>query len=102
LPERLTSGAFIMRISVSADALFQELEGETVLLNLHNENYYGLDDVGTRVWQLLHEHGDVERLIATMLTEYDVGEATLRQDVEALIAELLEAGLVTETPGQST
>lgn len=91
-----------MRISVSADALFQELEGETVLLNLHNENYYGLDDVGTRVWQLLHEHGDVARLIATMLTEYDVGEATLRQDVEALIAELLEAGLVTETPGQST
>ena len=90
-----------MRISVSADALFQELEGETVLLNLHNENYYGLDDVGTRVWQLLHEHGDVEPLIATMLTEYDVGEATLRQDVEALIAELLEAGLVTETPGQS-
>ena len=90
-----------MPIYAAPEVLFQELDGETVLLNLRDERYYGLDDVGTRVWQLLGEHGDIERIVSTMLGEYDVEEATLRQDVEKLIAALLEVGLVTEQTGPS-
>jgi hypothetical protein len=88
-----------MPICAAPEVLFQELDGEMVLLNLRDESYYGLDDVGTRVWQLLGEHGDVERIVSTMLSEYDVEEATLRGDVEKLIAALLEVGLVTEQTG---
>jgi len=90
-----------MSIALAPDMLFQELEGETVLLNLRDESYYGLDDVGTRVWQLLGEHGDIESIVSTMLGEYDVDEATLRRDVAQLIAALLDAGLVTEHTGPS-
>jgi hypothetical protein len=90
-----------MPIYAAPEVLFQELDGETVLLNLRDERYYGLDDVGTRVWQLLGEHGDIERVVSTMLSEYDVEEATLRQDVEKLIAALFEVGLVTEQTGPS-
>ena len=90
-----------MSIALAPDVLFQELEGETVLLNLRDESYYGLDDVGTRVWQLLGEHGDIERIVLTMLGEYDVEEATLRRDVAQLISALLDAGLVTEHTGPS-
>ena len=46
------------QVEISPEALFQELDGETVLLNLQSERYYGLDDVGTRMWQLLAENGD--------------------------------------------
>jgi hypothetical protein len=35
----------------SPEVLVQELEGEAVLLNLASERYFGLDDVGTRIWQ---------------------------------------------------
>jgi hypothetical protein len=90
-----------MPISAAPEVLFQELDGETVLLNLRDESYYGLDDVGTRVWQLLGEHGGIERIVSTMLGEYDVEEATLRHDVEKLIAALLEVGLVMEQSGPS-
>jgi coenzyme PQQ synthesis protein D (PqqD) len=89
-----------MHISVSPDALFQELDGETVLLNLHDESYYGLDDVGTRVWQLLSEHGNMDQVIAAMLNEYEVDEAILRRDIERLIAELAQCGLVTIELGE--
>ena len=43
--------------------LAQELAGETVLLDLASENYFGLDAVGTRVWQLLNEGQDRSGLI---------------------------------------
>ena len=41
--------------TVSKDVLFQEVAGETVLLDLNSESYFGLDEVGTRIWTLLNE-----------------------------------------------
>jgi hypothetical protein len=83
------------RVAIPPAVLFQELEGECVLLNLDTERYYSLDDVGTRMWQLLAEHGDVATVVEQLLAEYDVDEATLRQDLVDLIGKLSEAGLVT-------
>lgn len=82
-------------VTISSDVLFQELEGEAVLLNLANEHYYGLDDIGTRIWQLLQEEHNVESVVAQMLAEYDASEALLRQDIANLIEELTQAELVT-------
>ena len=48
------------RIAVPQRVLHQQIDAETVLLHIHDETYYGLDDVGTRVWQLLKEHGTVD------------------------------------------
>jgi hypothetical protein len=74
--------------------VFQEVEGEMVLLSLESERYYALDDVGSRFWELLIEHGDLERVVAVMLDEFAVDEPTLRADLDALVAQLREAGLV--------
>ena len=75
--------------------LFQELDGEAVLLNLESESYFGLDDVGTRIWQLLVEHAQLGRVYAQMQKEYDVEEDRLRRDILQLVAKLDEAGLIT-------
>ena len=86
------------QVEISPEALFQELEGETVLLNLQSERYYGLDDVGTRMWQLLAENGDVAAALAQLLQEYAVEPAQLEADLAALIGRLAEAGLLAVTP----
>ena len=82
-------------LTPSPEVAFTDVEGETVLLNLQTERYYGLDEVGTRFWQLLTEHERVEAVVPLMLAEFDVDEATLRQDLTSLISELTEAGLLT-------
>ena len=79
----------------SPEVLVQELDGEAVLLNLESECYFGLDDVGTRVWQHLHEHRRLERVCEEMQKEYDVDGPRLRADVLRLVEELIEAGIVT-------
>lgn len=85
------------RVRTSANVLFQELEGEAVLLNLDNDRYYGLDDVGTRMWQLLEKHGDLATVLEHLLAEYagEVDESTLRQDLGELVGKLAAAGLLT-------
>ena len=46
-------------IRVTQDILSQEVSGETVFLDLNSENYFSLDSIGTRIWQLLQENGDL-------------------------------------------
>ena len=48
------------KIGVPEDVLFNDVGGEAVLLNLETGQYYGLDEVGTRMWSLLAECGQVE------------------------------------------
>ena len=74
--------------------MFQEVAGEIVLLPADASEYFALDDIGTRFWALLVEHGDFGTVFAAMLAEYDVDEARLRGDLEALVARLRAAGLL--------
>ena len=81
-------------ITISKEVLAQELAGETVLLDLASESYFGLDAVGTRVWQLLNEGAGQKELIDTLLEEYEVEREVLEKDVAELLDRLSEAGLI--------
>ena len=83
------------RVAIPPDVLFRELDGESVLLDLQSERYYSLDDVGTRMWELLAECGDVAMVVEQMMEGYDVDEATLHRDLANLINQLAEEGLLS-------
>ena len=83
------------KITISEQALSQEVNGETVILDLKSESYFGLDEVGTRIWQLLREHGDVQKTFDTMLEEFDVDTDTLASDMKNLFDDLIEKGLIS-------
>jgi hypothetical protein len=83
--------------------LFRELEGESVLLNIETETYYGLDDVGTRMWDRLIESSSVQHAYETLLADYDVSPETLKTDLTDLLERLTSQGLIAledETPAQ--
>jgi hypothetical protein len=84
-----------LTISLSPQVISEEVAGETVILDLESECYFGLDAVGTRIWQLIREHGDLRRIYDTLLEEYDVGEAQLLSDLETLLADASGRGLIT-------
>ena len=82
-------------IKFSSEILTQEVGGETVILDLKTESYFGLDETGTRIWQLLQEQKDIQSITETMLNEYDVEEDQLKKDIQNLLSKLNEAGLIT-------
>ena len=85
---------------LSPQVISQELSGETVILDLDSECYFGLDAVGTRIWQLIRDGVDLRTIQNTLLDEYDVDAAQLHADLHALIEAAQRRGLITlaETP----
>jgi len=81
-------------IALSPDVISQEVSGETVLLDLESENYFGLDEVGTRIWQLIKETNDLNAIYQTLLKEYDVPSERLQQDLTTLLSEIEGLGLI--------
>jgi hypothetical protein len=84
-----------MRVRATPDTLVEELAGEAVLLNLASERYFGLDEVGTRMWQALTTADNVQAAHDALLSEYDVSPDVLRQDLLDLVQQLVEHGLVS-------
>lgn len=81
-------------ISVPEHVAFEVVDGEAVLLDLKSGVYFTLNPSGTRVWQLLVELGDLAEVRAAMLAEFAVRAETLEADVDALLSQLVEKGLV--------
>ena len=85
---------FSQKFIRSDDVLFQELDGEAVLLDLSSEQYFGLDEVGTRIWQLLETQNSLGVIQQTLLDEYEVSEDQLRDDLIGFAQRLNDAGLI--------
>ena len=81
-------------IHIPEDVLFREVGGEAVILNLATGKYYGLDEVGTRMWALLAEHGSVGAVAPILLQEYEVDEERLKADLLELVDKLAAQELV--------
>lgn len=82
------------RLRRSEEVLVQEVGGEAVLLDMASERYFGLDPVGTRIWGLLGEHADLQRVFECLCEEYDAAPERIRDDLMGLLERLSEAGLV--------
>ena len=85
---------FTARVSVPEGVLMRDLDGESVVLNVQTEKYYGLDEVGTRMWAVLTGSDSIQAAFERLLGEYDVEPTQLHADLERLIGELVEHGLL--------
>jgi hypothetical protein len=86
--------SFTDRVKVPDQVLISGLQGESVILNLNSERYFGLDDVGTRFLTVLTSANSIQSAYETLLNEYDVEGETLRQDLISIIEQLVDQGLV--------
>jgi hypothetical protein len=82
-------------VSLSADALIQLTGNEAIVLDIAGERYYGLNEVGARLWTLLKADASLERSHAQLLEEFDVAPGELEADLIAIVGRLRDAGLAT-------
>lgn len=78
----------------SPDVVSRVLDGQAVLLDLESSKYLGLNDVATRVWELLGEGQALGAIRAALLQEFEVPPEVLTRDLEHLVAEMLARGLI--------
>ena len=87
--------SFDQKVSVTPDTLINIVGEESVLLNLKSESYYGLDEVGTRMWTALTTSDSIEAAYEMLLAEYHIGAEELQTDLQALLEKLIKRRLVT-------
>ena len=78
---------------IPSQVLYREVDGQMVLLNLETEQYYGLNEVGAHIVTCLTKQ-PFEQALSTLGDDLDVDASVLHRDVENLIGELLQAGLL--------
>jgi hypothetical protein len=83
-------------MKVNPNVVFKDLDGEAVLLDLSSGTYFGLNEVGTRVWQLAAGNRDEAQIVAALADEYDADRAVIAGDVAALLADLRTRRLILE------
>lgn len=86
--------SFDKRFVVPKNVLVREVDGEAVILNIESERYFGLDDIGTRIWSALTAANSAQEAYETLLKAYDVDPDILRQDLNELIEKLMANGLL--------
>jgi hypothetical protein len=86
--------SFSDRVEVPKHVLVRALEKESVLLNLEAECYFGLDEIGTRMWQAVTTAPKIDDAYAQLLGEFDIEAELLRQDLSEQLGKLVDHRLL--------
>jgi hypothetical protein len=72
----------------------QKASNDFLLFNMDNGNYYSLNDIGGRIWELCDGNRSVSQLVAAIAAEYDAPTADLEKDIVELLEGLQEGKLI--------
>jgi hypothetical protein len=86
-------------VVATKDQVSSDLAGETVLLSMQSAMYYGLDAVGSRIWELVREPIRVSDIRDAITAEYDVEPERCEVDVLGFLRELAAKELIEVTNG---
>lgn len=82
------------RLKPSPDAFANAIGDETVLLQVKRGVYYGLDPVGTRIWEGLNNDLGPREICRRVAAECDVGLDIVEADARKFLNDLLENQIV--------
>ncbi len=70
------------------------MDGEVVMLSIQRGEYFGLDKIGSRIWELIENPHSIEEIKAILLEEYEVEEDTCKKDLIEFLEDLQIKGLI--------
>jgi Coenzyme PQQ synthesis protein D (PqqD) len=81
-------------VVATSDQVSSDLAGEVVILGLSSGVYYGLNEVGASIWNLIQQSRTIQEIQDALLQEYDVEASQLKLDIFSLLSELSAVGLI--------
>ena len=67
---------------------------ETAMLDIQSGKYFGLDDIGSRIWELIEKPRTVHEVVVELLKEYEIEEEPCLRDVLAFLNKLNKQKLI--------
>ena len=94
MPDSLTLSS---KVQWSNDQIAATVDREVVILSVQRGSYYGLDDIGSEIWQGMEKPVSVDSLCAKLAAKYDADHEIIARDVMTLLEKLAGEGLITVT-----
>ena len=82
-------------VKIPPQVMSRQVGEEMVILDLITGTYYGLDLVGARMWQLMEKGESLSSICDTFIEEFDVTPQVLQQDLDILVRNLVDKGLIS-------
>lgn len=82
----------------TGDWITAKVGDELVMMSAENGRYLGLNEVGSRVWELIEAPRELVDLCGVLELEFDVTPEVCRAEVEAFLNELVSNGAATLDP----
>jgi hypothetical protein len=84
-----------VRFKVNSPQIIQEtIDGEVVIVNMDNGNYYSLDNVGAAIWSLIESGAAVSEVVDRMTQRYEGNHVDIENAVNQFVAELQQQALI--------
>ena len=92
--DKIGTGSIVKR---NDELLFSKMDEEIVMLSVENSEYYGMNSIGARIWEIIEQPVRVEDLISVLLKEYDVDQHECENDVLLYLNELEQKNVIIFT-----
>lgn len=86
---------FNQKIIFADTVATQEVDDEIIVLDMNTEHYFGLNKIGSAIWQAIKEKQVLSEVYETLIERYDAKAEVLRTDLENFVEKLLKSGLAT-------
>jgi len=81
-------------VSQEQDIDAADLNGEKVMMDIDKGKYFALNEVGSRIWDIISEPKKVKSIIDELLKEYEIDRLTCENEVVEFLGKMYEAGLI--------
>lgn len=71
------------------------VDREIVILSVERGSYYGLDDIGSEIWEKLANPTRIEAICDALAEKYESDRPTIERDVLALLEQMAAEGLIS-------
>ena len=82
------------KVQRNLNMVTSNLDGEIVMMSVEHGEYFGLDEIGTRIWEFLEKPVIVEELITSLTNEFEVERQECEHDTLEFLEELLSKELI--------
>lgn len=81
-------------VSQNEGNIVSDMDGEKVMLSIHNGKYYNLGEIGGEIWELIEKPISIQEVITTLLSQYDVTQEQCEEQVLSFLSLLKTEGLI--------
>ena len=82
-------------IKRNPEMVTSNIDGEIVMMSIDHGEYYGLDEIGSRIWELLENPMTIEHLIDILVEEFEVNKETCTSDTLEFLNDLAQKNIIS-------